>query len=146
MFRRHGRGYRPHNHAPDIDAYVAASHLDAGGSPEKRLRLAVLLNAIGHLRRGRAHPAAEEAARWVRGEVDAMHVSFSFEAICETLDLDPTEVARALLGRDGEEPMVGRRLPRRQVRTQRLHGVPRRYRARPVATRRVARSTASTAP
>lgn len=119
--------------------------LDASGSPEKRLRLAVLLNAIGHLRRGRPHPAAEEAARWVRGEVDAMDASFSFEAICETLDLDPTEVARALLGRDGEEPMVVHRLPRRQVRTERVYGASR-HRARAVVTTRVARSSASTAP
>ena len=32
-----------------------------------------------------------------------MHVSFSFRAICETLDIDADELARALLGMgDGE--------------------------------------------
>jgi hypothetical protein len=120
-----------HDHGPDPRAYFEQAGADATGSPEKRLLLAVLLNAITHLRRGRAHPAAEEAARWFRGEVDAMHVSFSFRAICETLDLDAAELERALL--DAGPTPLGRRLPRRQVRTQRLHGMPRRYRPRAAA-------------
>ncbi len=124
-----GWGRPLHDHGPDPREYFEQASADAGGSPEKRLRLAVLLNAIAHLRRGATHPAGEEAARWVRGELDAMHVSFSFRAICETLDIDADELARALLGMgDGES--ATRRLPRRQVRTQRLHGVPRRYRPR----------------
>jgi hypothetical protein len=99
---------------------------DAPGSPEKRLLLAVLLNAITHLQRGMTHPAGDEAARWVRGELDAMHATFSFRAICETLDLDADDLARALLGANASV----RRLPRRQVRTQRVQGMPRRYRPR----------------
>ncbi len=128
-----GAGHPLRDHGPEPHEYFEQTGLDASGSPEKRLRLAVLMNAIVHLRRGSSHPAAEEAARWMRGEVDAMHASFSFHAICETLDLDATELARALLGHSGETPVIARRLPRRQVRTQRLHGVARRYRPRPRA-------------
>ena len=124
-----GWGRPMHDHGPDPREFFEQSAADAHGSPEKRLRLAVLLNAITHLRRGSAHPAGEEAARWVRGEVDAMHVTFSFDAICETLDIDPGELARALLG-SSESAAAPPRLPRRQVRTQRLHGLPRRYRPR----------------
>jgi hypothetical protein len=119
-----------HDHGPDPDEYFEQAGAGAGATPEKRLRLAVLLNAITQLQRGGEHPAAEEAARWVRGEIDAMHVSFSFAAICETLDLDAEHLARAILGTDEREGRSATRLPRRQVRTQRLHGVPRRYRAR----------------
>lgn len=125
-----GWGRPMHDHGPDPQEFFEQTSADASGSPEKRLRLAVLLNAITHLRRGSAHPAGEEAARWVRGEVDAMHVSFSFDAICETLDLDAEELARALLGSSDEPAPITPRLPRRQVRTQRLHGMPRRYRPR----------------
>ncbi len=124
-------GRRMHDHGPDPREYFEQASADATGSPEKRLRLAVLLNAITQLQRGRADSGAEEAARWVRGELDAMHVSFSFRAICETLDLDAAELERALL--DAGPAPLGRRLPRRQVRTHRLHGVPRRYRPRAAA-------------
>ena len=125
-----GFGRRWHDHGPDPREYFEQTGADASDSPAKRLRLAVLLNAITHLRRGSTHPAGVEAAAWVRGEVDAMHASFSFAAICETLDLDAAELARALLGSvAGPTPMT-RRLPRRQVRTQRLRGEPRRYRPR----------------
>ena len=119
-----------HDHGPDPEEYFEYGNTHAGGSPEKRLRLAVLLNAISHLRRGSQHSAADEAARWVRGELDAMHVSFSFDAICETLDIDPGHLARALLCPGETEGPGETRLPRRQVRTQRLHGEPRRYRTR----------------
>ena len=84
MFRsgtRIGWGHPLHDHGPDPDEYFARVSATAGGSPEKRLRLAVLLNAITHLRRGAQD--AEEAARWVRGELDGVDASFSFLAICE---------------------------------------------------------------
>ena len=124
-----GWGRPLHDHGPDPREYFEQASADAGGSPEKRLRLAVLLNAIAHLRRGATHPAGEEAARWVRGELDAMHVSFSFRAICETLDSTPTS-SPAPCSAWATATSSTRRLPRRQVRTQRLHGVPRRYRPR----------------
>lgn len=135
-----GWGRPMHDHGPDPREFFEQSSPDAIGSPEKRLRLAVLLNAITHLRRGSAHPAGEEAARWVRGEVAAMHVSFSFDAICETLDLDAGELARALLG-SAVAPPAATRLPRRQVRTQRLRGRPAALSAarRPRRRRRVRR-------
>ena len=124
-----GLGSRWHDHGPDPREYFDQTGADVSDSPAKRLRLAVLLNAITHLRRGSTHAAGAEAAAWVRGEVDAMHASFSFAAICETLDIDAAELGRALLGPAGPIP-VRRRLPRRQVRTQRLRGEPRRYRPR----------------
>jgi hypothetical protein len=117
-----------HDHGPDPDEFYEKHDVD-GASPEKRLRLAVLLNAITHLKRGGRRSAAEEAARWIRGEQDAMHVSFSFRAICETLDLDAETLAVALLRADAEGPKTAH-LPRRQVRTQRLYGMARRYRPR----------------
>ena len=128
-----GWGRPMHDHGPDPEEYFEQGGADAGSSPEKRLRLAVLLNAIAHLRRGSEHPAAEEAARWVRGELAAMHVSFSFQAICEALDIDAAYLARALLEAEDGGAHGEPRLPRRQVRTQRLHGVPRQYRRRAAA-------------
>lgn len=132
MFRsgtKVGWGHPLHDNGPDPDEYFERASAHAGGSPEKRLRLAVLLNAISHLKRGGHDSAADEAARWVRGEVAAMDKSFSFDAICETLDLDPGWLAGALL-RPVDDADAETRLPRRQVRTQRLHGEPRRYRTR----------------
>lgn len=132
MFRsgsRVGWGNPVHDHGPNPDEYYERASAHAGGSPEKRLRLAVLLNAISHLKRGSNHATADEAARWVRGEVDALDPSFSFDAICETLDLDSASLAQALL-RPADAGMDEPRLPRRQVRTQRLHGEARRYRPR----------------
>lgn len=133
MFRsgtKVGWGHPSHDHGPDPDEYFGRASAHAGGSPEKRLRLAVLLDAINHLKRGPEHSAADEAARWVRGEVDAMHVSFSFHAICETLDLDAGHLARALLRPANDDSPEETHLPRRQVRTQRVQGEPRRYRPR----------------
>ena len=118
-----------HDHGPDPQEHFEHTNGPAA-SPEKRLRLAVLLNAITHLQRGREHPAAHEAALWVRGELEAMHVSFSFEAICETLDIDAAHLAGALLAAADRAENDGAKLPRRQVRTQRLLGEPRRYRRR----------------
>lgn len=122
-----GWGRPMHDDGPDPAEYYERAG-NGGGTPERRLRLAVLLDAIAQLRRGPTHPAAIEAARWVRGEVEAIDTSFSFAVICEALDLDAARMTRALLGSSAHGSDV--RLPRRQVRTQRLHGVPRRYRAR----------------
>ena len=124
-----GWGRPVHDHGPDPQEYFEQAN-GLAASPEKRLRLAVLLNAITHLQRGRAHPAAHEAACWVRGELEAMHVSFSFEAICEALDIDAAHLAGALLAAVDRAENDGAKLPRRQVRTQRLRGEPRRYRRR----------------
>jgi hypothetical protein len=121
-----GWGRPTHDHGPDPAEYYA--RVDAAG-PEKRLRLAVLLNAMADLQRGATSPAGDEAARWVRGEIDATDASFSFRAICEALDLDDERLMRALLAPDGPRA----RLPRRQVRTESVRPTARRYRARACA-------------
>jgi len=124
----HHAGWRPtgFDHGPDPAEYF--ERLD-GGSPEKRLRLAVLMNAIAEIQHGRP-PAADEAARWVRGEIAAMDASFCFAAICETLDLDADRLAQAVLGAGGDPARARSALPRRQVQARRTYGLPRRYRPR----------------
>ncbi|MEO6026938.1 MAG: hypothetical protein ABIR79_08760 [Candidatus Binatia bacterium] len=99
-------------------------------SPEKRLLLAVLLNAIGHLQRGPGHAVGREAAEWIRGELRGQQAAFSFDGICEALDLDAGRLSGALLRpfeTAGASSVV---VPRRQVRLERVQSVPRRYRAR----------------
>jgi hypothetical protein len=121
---RVGWGRPSLDHGPDPDEYYGGVNGAVGTNPEKRLRLAVLMNAINQLQRGGGDPAAEEAVRWIRGEVDAIDTSFSFHAICEALAIDPEYLARGLLRADDDGAP---KLPRRQVRTQRLYGAPRRY-------------------
>lgn len=99
-------------------------------SPEKRLLLAVLLDAIGQLRRGLGYPVAREAAEWIRGEVRGRHAAFSFEGICEALDLHAGQLARALLQPFEAVGRPGVVVPRRQVRLERVQSAPRRYRPR----------------
>lgn len=99
-------------------------------SPEKRLLLAVLLNAIGHLQRGPGHAAAREAAEWIRGELRGREAAFSFDDICEALDLDAGQLGRALLRPFENQGATSVVVPRRQVRLERVQSVPRRYRAR----------------
>lgn len=62
-------------------------------SPEKRLMLAVLADAIVRLYRGGAVRAAEED--WILAPRDAS--PFAFANICDALDIDATHIARALL-------------------------------------------------
>ena len=62
--------------------------------PEKRLMFAVLLDAVIHLQRRDSRGAAE-AVEWIEGEPDGS--VFSFQNICESLGLEPTGLARALL-------------------------------------------------
>ncbi len=103
---------------------------EADRSPEKRLLLAVLLNAIGHLQRGPGHVLGREAADWIRGELRGQEAAFSFADICEALDLDAGQTARALLRPFDGSGASGVTVPRRQVRLERVQSVPRRYRAR----------------
>lgn len=103
---------------------------EADCSPEKRLLLAVLLNAIGHLQRGPGHPAGREAAAWIRGELPGQQAAFSFADICEALDIEAAQMARALLRPFDAPGGSGVTVPRRQVRLERVQSVPRRYRAR----------------
>jgi hypothetical protein len=126
---RVGWGRPSLDHGPDPEEYYGGPNGADGTNPEKRLRLAVLMNAINQLQRGGGDPAADEAVRWIRGEVEAIDTSFSFHAICETLEIDPEYLARGLLASDAGDDGTPK-LPRRQVRTQRLYGAPRRYRRR----------------
>ncbi|MBI3770265.1 MAG: hypothetical protein HY271_17470 [Deltaproteobacteria bacterium] len=89
--------------------------------PEKRLMLAVLLDAILQLRR-QGSTGAIEAADWIHGRwTDS---SFSFVAVCEALGLDPGYLARGVFAwaRQANElaPLRRSRLRRSQTRALRL--------------------------
>jgi len=72
-------------------AHLASRFADM---PEKRLLLAVLLDAIIQLRRP-GSTAALEAARWIQGEGES-ESPFSFRAVCEALGLDPSYLTRGV--------------------------------------------------
>jgi len=98
--------------------------------PEKRLMLAVLLDAIVQLRRPGSTGAAEAAA-WITG---AGHDEpFSFRALCEALGLDPVYLTRGVYAwARGAAPVGGSsRLRRSQGRA--LHLAARRRRVGAVA-------------
>jgi hypothetical protein len=69
-------------------------------APERRLMIAVLEDAIRSIRRSRILTNAwwrrvfEEEKRWFLSE--DRHSPFSFECICETLELDPNAVRESL--------------------------------------------------
>lgn len=80
--------------------------------PEKRLMLAVLLDAIIQLRRT-GSTGAVEAAAWIAAD-GAADEPFSFRAVCEALGLDPVYLTRGVYAwarRDG--PAVSSRAIRR---------------------------------
>jgi hypothetical protein len=92
-----------------------------GDMPEKRLMLAVLLDAILQLRL-HGSTGAIEAADWIRGgETDS---PFSFLAVCEALGLDPGYLTRGVFAwaRRAKEsaPLRRSRLRRSQTRALRL--------------------------
>ncbi len=62
--------------------------------PEKRLMLAVLLDAIIQLRRPGSTGAAEAAA-WIAGE-SGPDEPFSYRALCEGLGIDPAYLTRGV--------------------------------------------------
>jgi hypothetical protein len=82
--------------------------------PEKRLMFAVLLDAVIHLQRRDSRGAAE-AVEWIRGEGDGS--VFSFQNICESLGLEPTGLARALLAWHHGPKTARLGVPARQLRT-----------------------------
>jgi len=88
--------------------------------PEKRLMLAVLLDAIIQLRRP-GSTGAVEAAAWIAGE-HAPDQPFSFRALCEALGLDPTYLTRGVYAWARRESRDGgaRMLRRSQGRALRL--------------------------
>jgi len=88
--------------------------------PEKRLMLAVLLDAIIQLRRP-GSTGAIEAASWIAGERDADQ-PFSFRSLCEALGIDPAYLTRGVYAWARQESQNGgTRAPRRsQGRALRL--------------------------
>ena len=82
--------------------------------PEKRLMFAVLLDAVIHLQRRDSRGAAE-AVEWIEGEPDGS--VFSFQNICESLGLEPTGLARALLAWHHGPRTARLGVPARQLRT-----------------------------
>ncbi|HEY2389095.1 MAG TPA: hypothetical protein VGK30_19250 [Candidatus Binatia bacterium] len=88
--------------------------------PEKRLMLAVLLDAIIQLRRP-GSTGAIEAASWIAGEREPDQ-PFSFRALCEALGLDPAYLTRGVYAwARRESPNGGTRMLRRsQGRALRL--------------------------
>jgi hypothetical protein len=82
--------------------------------PEKRLMFAVLLDAVIHLQRRDSRGAAE-AIDWIRGEGDGS--VFSFQNICESLGLEPSGLARALLAWYYGPKTARLGVPARQLRT-----------------------------
>jgi hypothetical protein len=80
--------------------------------PEKRLMLAVLLDAIIQLRRPGSTGAAEAAA-WIAGD-GAADQPFSFRALCEALGLDPAYLTRGVYAwARRENPTISSRALRR---------------------------------
>ncbi len=99
--------------------------------PEKRLMLAVLLDAILQLRRLGA--GAAEAAAWFRGA--GAGSPFSFASVCDSLGLDAGYLIRGVSAwarGDRESPPTLGRLRRPQARALRV-SIRRRRRARAVA-------------
>jgi len=85
--------------------------------PEKRLMLAVLLDAIIQLRRP-GSTGAIEATEWIRDE--ACESPFSFPVVCEALGLDATYLTRGVFAwarnAGAVAPSRSGRLRRPQVR------------------------------
>jgi hypothetical protein len=84
------------------DVLLPSQYLDrlipsASSLPEHRLRLAVLLDAVGLLWKGRADRKTREALSWVLGE--SGDDPFSFENVCHVLGIEPTFLARGLIRR-----------------------------------------------
>jgi hypothetical protein len=100
--------------------------------PEKRLMLAVLMDAIVQLKR-RGSAGAVEAEAWIRGATEGAS-PFSFAAVCEVLGLEPSYLARGVFRwADCAEPRddatVAGRLRRPQPRALRMSTRSRRERS-----------------
>jgi hypothetical protein len=83
------------------DVMMPEQYLDrivghASDVPERRLMLAVLLDAVAQLRRPNT-PGGAEAEHWVQS--DDVEDLFSFRNVCEALGIDPDYLARGLLVR-----------------------------------------------
>ena len=88
------------------EQYFARVVTRAADMPEKRLMAAVLLDAVIHMQR-RGSTAALEAEAWVRGDADC-DAFFSFKNICEALGIEPSYLARGLLGWHADQVLEAR--------------------------------------
>lgn len=108
---------------PDVvlpDQYFSSEGFGLPDSPEKRLMFAVLLDAIGQLRR-RESTRAIEAEHWIRDAQD--EGVFSFANVCGVLGFEPQSLANGLLAKNSR---IADRAPLRHPRTSRLRVTPRR--------------------
>ncbi len=86
-------------------------------TPEKRLLLAVLMDAVGQLRSGDAHGALD-AERWIRGELADVPISFS--DACDALGLEADRLADGLMSCRARSHFVPR-VRHRVAQLGRLH-------------------------
>ena len=70
------------------------THTARSDTPERRLMLAVLMDAILELQGGDAQEVVD-AERWIRDETE--HVPISFTEACESLGIEAAGFARGLL-------------------------------------------------
>ncbi len=90
--------------------------------------IAVLMNAILQLRSRDAQDVID-AENWIRSD-DTTDWPFSFNNICEALDIEASYFARGLLTWHDRPTDTMRRIPLRHVRTARSRVVPSRKRPR----------------
>jgi len=79
-----------------------AGHFGSGSqdSPERRLMLAMLSDAIACVRQAKWSKDSAEALDWIlEDEKDASGRLCSFENVCDTLGLEPSSVRRKVLER-----------------------------------------------
>lgn len=82
-------------------------------TPEKRLMLAILQDAVACLKKGFFRPSqrcsrpASEVVQWMT-QRDRTWL-FSFENICDNLNLDAEALRQQLLGKERDRHMAGRR-------------------------------------
>ena len=100
--------------APLPEQCFSPSARDTTDEPEKRLMLAVLLDAIIQLRSADSSDLVE-AENWIR-ERDASDEPFSFSNVCQVLDIESSYLRRGLLAWCDRPADGARRPPIRHVR------------------------------
>ena len=81
------------------EQYFAPRPVGLADTPERRLMLAVLTDAVFQLH-GADSEGAAEAEAWIRDQQS--DAPFSFRSICEALAIDPSYLANGLLARRGD--------------------------------------------
>jgi hypothetical protein len=107
----------PHLFPPETplpNQYPSRSAHDTADAPEKRLMLAVLLDAIIQLRNGDSSDLID-AENWIRDH-DASDEPFSFSNICAVLDIESSYLRRGLLAWRDRPADTARRPPIRHIR------------------------------